>query len=173
MKRLLFGFMTAAAIFFAADRAQAQFTLVKSVVGNGGAPSTNGTFVLNGTVGQAAIGPVTNSSFFHGIGFWYPTDGPSSVDATPGYASGGNVLFQNFPNPFRNMTTVRFHLAKRADVLLKVFNTPGQEIATLADGTMEAGDHEVTLNRNLASGTYFYQLQVGNAVLRRQMVVAQ
>jgi hypothetical protein len=172
MKRILFGLAIAAGLL-ASGTAHAQFTMVKNVVGNGGSPSTNGTFVMNGTVGQAAIGFVTNTTFTHGIGFWYPTETILSVDATPGYAADGNVLFQNFPNPFRSTTAIRFHLAQRADVVLRVFNTPGQEVAVLANGPFEAGDHEVNLAKDLPSGTYFYQMTVGTNVLRRQMVVAQ
>lgn len=173
MRRILLGLALVAAAIVAAPAANAQFTLVKSVVGNGGSTMSNGSLTMNGTVGQAAIGFVTSASFTHGIGFWYPSLVTGSVDATPGYASNGNTLYQNFPNPFRGSTVIRFTLAHSADVVLKVFSTPGEEVATLANGEFESGDHEVTLTQQLASGTYFYQLQIGSSVLRRQMVVAR
>lgn len=174
MKRIITGIALVAAAFFAGSSAEAQFTLAKSVVGNGGAPMTSGSFTMNGTVGQAAIGAMTSPSFSAGIGFWYPQLQTTSVEVVPGYTAGGNTLHQNFPNPFKDGTTIKFTLAQAGDVTLKVFNAPGQEIALLASGRMEAGEHKATFEVNeLPSGTYFYQLQIGTHVLRRQMVVAQ
>jgi hypothetical protein len=155
--------------------AHAQFKLEKSVVANGGGPMTSAQFSLNGTIGQAVIGVATSTNFQHGIGFWYPTvDSAAGVEATPGYMAGGNMLMQNFPNPFRGSTTIRFSLAHRADVVLKVFSAQGEEVAEPARGQFESGNHDVIVDdQNLASGTYFYQLQVDNTVLRRQMIVAK
>jgi hypothetical protein len=175
MKRVLIGLALVASAFAVGPNAHAQFKLEKSVVANGGGPMTSATFSLNGTIGQAAIGLATSATFSHGIGFWYPTPPPAGgVEVVPGYTAGGNTLMQNFPNPFRGSTTIRFTLAHRADVTLKVFSMPGQEVAELANGSFDAGDHDVVLDDSqISSGTYFYQLQVDNHILRRQMVVAK
>lgn len=173
MKRILTGLALAAGLFMAGSQAQAQFVLVKSVVGNGGTPMSSSQFSVNSTVGQAVIGPVSNSSNWAGQGFWYEVN---KVGAVPGvtYAIDGNVLEQNFPNPAKGATMIKFILARRSDIELKIFSMPGQEIATLATGMHEAGEHEVRLaDPKLPSGTYFYQLQVGPHVLRRQMVLVQ
>lgn len=172
MKRVFTGLALVAAALIAGQEAHAQFQLEKSVVANGGGPMTSASFLLNGTVGQPVIGLTTSATFSHGIGFWYPTDrGTGGVEVVPGYTAGGNTLHQNFPNPFKGATTIRFTLARRENITLKVFNIPGQELATLAQGAYEAGDHEVVLNdEQISSGTYFYQLQVGDRILRRQMV---
>jgi hypothetical protein len=175
MKRVLFGLALVAAAFVVGPSAQAQFKLEKSVLANGGGPMTSATFSLNGTIGQAAIGLTTGPTFSHGVGFWYPTQPtPGGVEVVPGYTAGGNTLMQNFPNPFKGSTTIRFTLAHRADIVLKVFSMPGQEIAELASGSFDAGDHDVVLaDQQLSSGTYFYQLQVDNHILRRQMLVTK
>lgn len=171
MKRFLLGLAIAVGVVVAAPQVQAQqFVLVRSVVGSGGQPMSSSNNVVVGTVGQSVIGIVTNSLNAASQGFWYTIDPQIGSVATPGYTAEGNTLHQNFPNPFKEETKIAFTLARRSPVTLKIFGMPGQEVATLADGFYEAGDHELKFEDPLLpSGTYFYQLQVGNNILRRQM----
>jgi hypothetical protein len=47
-------------------------------------------------------------------------------------------------------------------VTLTVFNTLGQQVATLVNESEEAGYHEVKFDGSgLSSGAYFYQMQAG------------
>ena len=71
-------------------------------------------------------------------------------------------LFQNYPNPFAHATTIRFSLPSRERVRLTVFNVHGQVVATLADGTMDSGEHTVEFNsESLLNGVYIYKLSAG------------
>ena len=76
-------------------------------------------------------------------------------------------LFQNLPNPFNPETLIRFQLPQTRHVVLKIFNTLGQEIRTLADVPYEAGYHSIKWDGKdnngtpASSGIYFYQLQAG------------
>lgn len=71
-------------------------------------------------------------------------------------------LEQNFPNPFNPTTSIRYTIGKADHVSLKVYNMLGQEVATLVNQTMEAGEHTVNFNAsNLASGMYLYKIQSG------------
>jgi hypothetical protein len=70
------------------------------------------------------------------------------------------TLGQNYPNPFNPATTIRYSLPVSAKVSIKVYNTLGEEIATLVNGEIEAGVHEARFNGlDLSSGIYFYRLE--------------
>jgi hypothetical protein len=62
----------------------------------------------------------------------------------------------NFPNPFRNMTTIKYNVPVDSKVSVKIYNLSGQVMATLVDGDKKAGTYTVQFNAsNLAIGTYY------------------
>jgi hypothetical protein len=68
-------------------------------------------------------------------------------------------LWQNYPNPFNPSTVIRYALPFDSKVLIKIFNTLGQEVAILEDEIVSAGNYEVQFNsENLSSGIYFYRI---------------
>lgn len=78
------------------------------------------------------------------------------------------ALSQNYPNPFNSSTVIGFTLPATGQVELVVFNTAGQQVATLVDGVREAGTHTVRWDgrdgdgRELASGVYLLNLRMGD-----------
>ncbi len=63
------------------------------------------------------------------------------------------------PNPFNPTTEIRFTLAERSQVALRVYDLLGRTVATLADETLEAGAHARRFDAgSLASGVYLVQL---------------
>lgn len=72
-------------------------------------------------------------------------------------------LYQNYPNPFNPSTVIMFDMPKDGYASLKVYNTIGQEVASLIDGNIKAGVYEKVFNAsNLPSGVYFYKLVTDN-----------
>lgn len=79
---------------------------------------------------------------------------------------------QNYPNPFNPSTAIRYHVSVSERVRLKVYNTVGQSVATLVDEEQSAGTYTATWNaQGVASGTYFYRLEVGGRVLPAKKAV--
>jgi hypothetical protein len=66
---------------------------------------------------------------------------------------------QNYPNPFNPSTTISYSLPRSAIVSLRVFNTLGQEVASLVNEQKPPGFYQVQWNANAPSGIYFYRLQ--------------
>jgi len=81
-------------------------------------------------------------------------------------------LGQNYPNPFNPSTNITFALPKNGRVTLKVFNTLGQQVATLVDGDYFAGTHEVNFDASsLSSGVYIYTLSSGDFLAAKKMIL--
>lgn len=82
------------------------------------------------------------------------------------------VLRQNYPNPFNPSTKISFSIPERMHVTLKVFSVLGEEIATLVNEELAAGDYSTQFNAStLASGMYFYTLTAGNFSQTNKMIV--
>ncbi len=82
------------------------------------------------------------------------------------------VLSQNYPNPFNPSTQIRFSVPQEEWTTLKVYNLIGQEVATLAQGRIPAGQYTIRFNGgNLSSGIYFYRLVSGTHSLTNKMVL--
>lgn len=73
-------------------------------------------------------------------------------------------LDQNYPNPFNPTTVIKFGLKVDSKVSLKIYNILGQEIATLINGTMNAGFQRVEFKAShLSSGVYLYRIEAQGA----------
>ncbi|MCW8804793.1 MAG: choice-of-anchor J domain-containing protein [Ignavibacteriaceae bacterium] len=81
-------------------------------------------------------------------------------------------LAQNYPNPFNPSTTIIFSIPQSSNVTLKIFNTLGQEVATLLNENMESGAHTINFDASkLNSGIYFYRLDAGQYSEVRKMTL--
>ena len=97
--------------------------------------------------------------------------GGTTVDDQP-QQPGAFRLWQNFPNPFNPSTTITYELPSESYVTLKVYNTMGEEVATLVDGNIAAGVYTVKFySSHLASGMYFYRLTAGSFVDTKKLIV--
>ncbi|MBP3192136.1 T9SS type A sorting domain-containing protein [Natronogracilivirga saccharolytica] len=83
-------------------------------------------------------------------------------------------LDQNYPNPFNPTTTITYTLEAPADVSLDVYSVTGEHITTLQQGMQDAGSHQIEFDAGqLSSGSYIYQLQAGEQVLTRTMMLVK
>ncbi|MBT3234114.1 MAG: T9SS type A sorting domain-containing protein, partial [Calditrichaeota bacterium] len=88
-------------------------------------------------------------------------------------------LAQNYPNPFNSMTKIQFGLPEATHVKIRIFDIMGREVITLVDTDMKAGYYtNVWQGRNkgnvtISSGMYFYQIQAGNYIKTRKMILVK
>lgn len=81
-------------------------------------------------------------------------------------------LSQNYPNPFNPSTNIKFSIAAPGSTSLRIYNTIGQNIATLVDGFMQAGNYSVDWNASgMSSGLYYYRLESGGFGVTRKMLM--
>jgi hypothetical protein len=86
-------------------------------------------------------------------------------------------LMQNYPNPFNPETTIEFHLPEKSHVTLKIYSILGREVKSLVDAEKNAGIHRSVWNakdnsnRFVGSGIYLLQMQAGEAVQSRRIIL--
>jgi hypothetical protein len=81
-------------------------------------------------------------------------------------------LLQNYPNPFNPSTTIAIILPSASEVVVKVYNVLGEEVATPFQGMLAVGYHETVWEaQNEASGVYFYRLIAPGSVLTGRMML--
>lgn len=82
------------------------------------------------------------------------------------------IVSQNSPNPFPQSTTISFTLPAASYISLNLFDATGREVARIASGYFNAGEHEVPFARgNLPAGVYFYRLEANGSIETRAMVM--
>jgi enterochelin esterase family protein len=121
----------------------------------------------------------------HSWGLWRATidrmliyffPGGSSDVITEDFVPKDFILYQNYPNPFNPSTVISYQLPVSGDVTLKIYDILGNEITTLVDEYKPAGMCEIEFNSfsgdgKLVSGIYFYQLQSGNYLETKKMIL--
>jgi hypothetical protein len=81
-------------------------------------------------------------------------------------------LDQNYPNPFNPSTRISYALPNDVPVTLKIYNSIGQEVATLVEGLQSAGVHRTVWEAGgLPSGVYIYRLTAGTFVETKKMTL--
>ena len=84
-------------------------------------------------------------------------------------------LFEAFPNPFNESTTLRFRAMATGRAQLRVYNALGQLVTTLYDQEAQAGQaHEIAwAGKSLAEGLYTCRLQLGNRLYTQRVMLTR
>jgi len=100
-----------------------------------------------------------------------PIEYPVSISNLSSEIPNNFKLYQNYPNPFNPTTTISYEFQTANEVKLTVFDINGKEVEKLVNQKQKAGSYSVTFNAlNLASGVYFYILQIENARETKKML---
>jgi 5-hydroxyisourate hydrolase-like protein (transthyretin family) len=85
-------------------------------------------------------------------------------------------LSQNYPNPFKDRTIIKYCVAFKTRVQLTVYNSEGKMVEKLVDEEKQPGTYEVEFSichscesRNLPDGFYLYRLKAGNYSSEKKM----
>jgi hypothetical protein len=123
----------------------------------------NTTFSATGTAQNIALAP--------GQFFVYVNRNVNNLSTTPiGNVPGNAVVLEAkvFPNPATSQATLQFRLPVSGITSIDIVNALGQQVATLRNSFLQAGQHQVPVNAKLLQkGTYYLRIntKAGNQVL--------
>jgi hypothetical protein len=120
-----------------------------------------------------------------GLFYWFAVETGMIVPDDVAEESSVSPVFQlaqNYPNPFNPVTNFGFRIsafaeasADRSDrglVSLKVYDVLGNEVASIVNEELSAGNYKYQWNAGgLASGVYFYQLKAGNFIDTKKIIL--
>ena len=78
------------------------------------------------------------------------------------------VLYQNRPNPFKNLTNISFAIPKESYVSLIIYDASGRKVRSLIRERLKAGSYNQKWDgrddggKEMPQGVYFYQLKTQN-----------
>lgn len=86
-------------------------------------------------------------------------------------------LSQNFPNPFNPVTEFIYQLPRRSSVFINIYNLAGQQVREVFTGIQPGGSYSIRWDgadnsgAPMPSGIYYCQMQTGECVKTRKMVL--
>lgn len=105
--------------------------------------------------------------------------GTSGVADRPTTGGSAIELHGNYPNPFNGSTEISFSLGTSMHVQVSVFDALGREVASIFNGDLSAGAHNLSWNGLDAAGTavgngvYYYRVQNSVAQAAGAMMLAR
>ncbi len=106
------------------------------------------------------------------MGVHRTTSAVTSVDENANSVPMDFNLSQNYPNPFNPSTLIQYQVSSNSQVVLKVYDILGNEVATLVNEFKPAGNYEVEFYAStLTSGVYLYKLTAGEFFQTKKMML--
>lgn len=123
-----------------------------------------------------SVSNISNNSFSYTLPagsvchFVLQTD---AVNVTEEIHQPQNYNLTAYPNPFNPGTTISWQSPVSGWQTIKIFNTLGQEVETIVDEYLEAGNHSklYIANSTLTSGVYFAILKSDDRIISKQKLV--
>ncbi|MCF8373342.1 MAG: T9SS type A sorting domain-containing protein [Bacteroidales bacterium] len=80
------------------------------------------------------------------------------------------ISLSNYPNPFRDRTTIEFYLPESMDIRILLYNLVGEFVQEICTGNYPEGVHNVELNGgSLQAGIYYYTLETPNKYITEKL----
>jgi flagellar hook assembly protein FlgD len=100
-----------------------------------------------------------------------------SIKPTDESLPGAIKLHAAYPNPFNPITTLRYDLPENGLVNIIIYDMLGRRVKSLINQTQDAGFKSVIWNatndygKPVSAGVYLYQIQAGEFVQTKKMVL--
>ncbi|MDR9367294.1 MAG: Ig-like domain-containing protein, partial [Balneolaceae bacterium] len=121
------------------------------------------TFAVTNTVAEE----VTYKAYIQGTSFEVGSISVEFLDS-----DGELTLGNNYPNPFRDVTTIPITVPEPMQVRISITNILGATVKEVVDEELNTGYYEVEVDlRDLASGVYFYRLITEDKVDTKKMLM--
>ncbi|MBA3971278.1 MAG: DUF4331 family protein [Bacteroidetes bacterium] len=76
-------------------------------------------------------------------------------------------MIQNYPNPFKETTTIKYRVAQTANVNISIFDLTGKKVATLINGNVQEGTYELVWSpEKVSSGNYIASLSSNGKIIQ-------
>ena len=83
-------------------------------------------------------------------------------------------LYQNYPNPFKRNTIIRYSVPYKTKVRILVTDSSGNIVDKLVSEEHVPGIYDINFNcEDLTEGIYFYQLIAGNGFEIKSMMLTK
>jgi hypothetical protein len=141
--------------------------------------------IVGDTINYFVIGCESNQSFVKAGGAWINTStyGIGTdlaftvfLDRTATNSiEESNITASNLmPNPAADFTVLAYNIKESSSVNIKVMNMTGQVVKQINEGSKQAGTYTSIIDvKDLAAGTYVYQITAGGASTTGRLVVAK
>ena len=112
--------------------------------------------------GLDPVPSATRTHMLNDILFAFGHSGSSLVTDVP---DGDEFAVKSYPNPFNPSTKIAYHMPRRGELSIKIYNIRGELVRTLIDAVVTAGEGFVMWDgtdrrgQAVASGVYFYETQ--------------
>lgn len=86
-------------------------------------------------------------------------------------------LLQNYPNPFNPSTTIEYQISQPSNVKINIYDVAGRLVKEIVNEQRNTGNYSIVWNGkdnsgdNVSSGTYFYQIQSGEYLIAKKMIL--
>lgn len=125
----------------------------------------------------SATGSAQNFTLAPGAFHVYVNRNVNNVATTPGGnppAAGNELVIQLYPNPAPSAFRVDVQVPESGNLRVNLLNNVGQHVATLQNGNVMSGRHQLNFNRQalpVSSGHYFLQVQTGSGTKTIQVTL--
>lgn len=114
----------------------------------------------------------SGGNFFDGKIYHTTNGGSVSIENNSSTNPTGFSLKQNYPNPFNPETMIEYEVANKQNVVVKIYDALGREVATLVNDIKPAGIYRINFNaNNYSGGVYYYEMQTGEKREVKKMIL--